>query len=153
MMGMLAAALPLQLVRAASLAPPPGKHFPPGPPHFLPTLDGASYPGFRPVFQNGECDADDPGGPGSHPINTKKRCFSCFRIPAITINPNTGTLHAFAEARRGDLGDLPSWHGFIGDAPVLCPDVPDTTVAYKRSTDGDPPRRRARTSLSCEFTD
>ena len=27
-------------------------------------------------------------------------------------------------------------HGFISDAPVLCPDVPDTTVAYKRSTDG-----------------
>ena len=47
----------------------------------------------------------------------------CFRIPAITINPKTGTLHAFAEARRGDLGDLPGWHGFVGDAPVLCPDV------------------------------
>ena len=101
----------LLVTAAGSVAPgsgPPPKHFPPGPPKYLPILDGTSYPGFRPVFQNGECDADDPGGPGAHPINTNKRCFSCFRIPAITVNPKTGTLHAFAEARRGDLGDLPA---------------------------------------------
>ena len=48
----------------------------------------------------------------------------------------TGVVHAFAEARRGDLGDLPGFHGMIGSGPVLCPDVPDTSLAYKRSTDG-----------------
>ena len=116
--------------------PPPPKYMPVGPPMRLPQLNGAAFPGFRPVFQNGECDADDPGGPGAHPINLKKRCFSCFRIPSVTVNRVTGTLHAFAEARRGDLGDLPAFHGMIGHTPVLCPDVPDTTVAYKRSTDG-----------------
>ena len=116
---------------AAAPAAPPPKHMPVGPVAKLPF---GAYPGYRVPFQNGECDANDPGGPGSHPINTKKRCFSCFRIPAVTINPRTGSLHAFAEARRGDLGDLPSWHGMIGSGPVLCPDVPDTTVAYKRST-------------------
>ena len=115
-------------------AGPPPKHFPPGPPQFLPTIAGTSFPGFRTIFQNGECDADD--FMVQNTINTKKRCYSCFRIPSLAVNPETGTLHAFAEARRGDLGDLPGWHGYVGDAPMLCPDVPDTTVAYKRSTDG-----------------
>ena len=67
---------------AAAPAAPPPKHMPVGPAAKLPF---GAYPGYRVPFQNGECDADDPGGPGSHPINTKKRCFSCFRIPAVTI--------------------------------------------------------------------
>jgi sialidase-1 len=115
---------------------------PAGPPKVLPQLDGGAFPAFRSVFNNGECDATDPphgkaqGGPGNGPIDLKKRCYSCFRIPAIVRNFHTGTIHAFAEARRGDLGHMPAFHGMVVDTPVLCPDIPDTRLAYKRSTDG-----------------
>ena len=115
---------------------PPHPHMPAGPPQVLPLLNGPAFPPFRVAFQNGECDADDSGGPGQGAINVKKRCYSCFRIPAMIRNFKTGTIHAFAEARRGDLGDLPGFHGMIGNGPVLCPDIPDTSLAYKRSTDG-----------------
>lgn len=139
-MVLLALLLPLLLSLAPrSCAPRPPPHMAPSPPQVLPQLDGASFPAFRTVFQNGECDMDDPGGPGSGPIALKKRCYSCFRIPAIVRNFHTGTIHAFAEARRGDLGDLPAFHGMMSsasDPAVLCPDIPDTSLAYKRSTDG-----------------
>jgi len=113
-------------------APPP---LPPRPPpRQLPTIDGGAFPGWQAVFTAGECDADDIGRPGYGPhhipgaqggdINTAKRCFSCFRIPSITVNPTTGTLHAFAEARRGDVDGS------------HCPDIPDARLAYKRSVDG-----------------
>jgi hypothetical protein len=139
--------LPLLMLGLATcaLAPRPPPHMAPSPPQVLPQLDGSSFPAFRTVFQNGECDMDDPpydhhpGGPGSGPIALKKRCYSCFRIPAIVRNFHTGTIHAFAEARRGDLGDLPAFHGMMSsasDPAVLCPDIPDTSLAYKRSTDG-----------------
>ena len=118
---------------------PPSPHPPPKPPYVpqmrhLPTIDGESFPAWTAVFTSGECDADDRGSPAYGPyhlpgstggyINSAKRCYSCFRIPSITINPKTGTLHAFAEARRGDV------HG------SNCPDIPDTRIAYKQSTNG-----------------
>lgn len=90
------------------------------PPAHLPQIDGASFPGFYQIFRGGECDAEDAG----LRINPAKRCYSCFRIPALVRNPKTGTLYAFSEARRGGL------------FPDSCPDVPDTKVAFKRSTDG-----------------
>ena len=138
----------LMVLGAAVVAaprPPPGPiHMPVGPPEVLPQLDGGAFPPFRSVFNNGECDADDPphgkaqGGPGNGPIDLQKRCYSCFRIPAIVRNFHTGTIHAFAEARRGDLGHRPAFHNMIWGAgePVLCPDIPDTRLAYKRSVDG-----------------
>jgi len=122
--------------------PPPGPRppHPPGPPPYvpparrLPNLNGSAFPGWQAVFRAGECDADDTGVPGYGPhhlpgadggiINLKKRCYSCFRIPSITVNTRTGTLHAFAEARRGDVDGS------------SCPDIPDARLAYKRSTDG-----------------
>jgi hypothetical protein len=119
--------------------PPPGPHPPPKPPYVpqmrhLPSINGESFPAWTAVFTSGECDADDKGSPAYGPyhlpgadggfINPAKRCYSCFRIPSITINPKTGTLHAFAEARRGDV------HG------SHCPDIPDTRIAYKQSTNG-----------------
>ena len=137
--------LGLVLTHQCAHASRPTPHMAPSPPQQLPQLDGKAYPAFRMIFQNGECDADDPpynhkpGGPGSGPIALKKRCYSCFRIPAIIRNFHTGTIHVFAEARRGDLGDLPAFHGMLSsasDPAVLCPDIPDTSLAYKRSTDG-----------------
>ena len=117
--------------------PPPGPHPPPPyhpPPRQLPTINGSSFPGWQAVFITGECDADDTGTPGYGPhhlpgadggiINLNKRCYSCFRIPSITVNPKTGTLHAFAEARRGDVDGS------------HCPDIPDARLAYKRSING-----------------
>eukprot|EP01047_Picozoa_sp_COSAG01_P026800 COSAG01_NODE_1740_length_9359_cov_6.376998_5_plen_270_part_00 len=117
--------------------PSPSPHPPPKPPYVpqmrhLPSINGESFPPWSAVFTGGECDADDRGSPAYGPyhlpgatggyINPNKRCYSCFRIPSITINSKTGTLHAFAEARRGDV------HG------SHCPDIPDTRIAYKRST-------------------
>ena len=49
----------------------------------LPQLDGSAFPAFRVAFENGECDADDPGGPGTGTINTAKRCYSCFRFVSV----------------------------------------------------------------------
>ena len=121
-------------------APHPPHPRPPGPPPYrpqprqLPNINGSAFPGWQAVFTSGECDADDTGTPGYGPhhipgadggiINLNKRCYSCFRIPSITVNPATGTLHAFAEARRGDVDGS------------NCPDVPDARLAYKRSVDG-----------------
>ena len=103
-------------------------------PRQLPNINGSLWPGWQSVFETGECDADDVGSPGYGPhhipgadggyINVNKRCYSCFRIPSIITNPKTGTLHAFAEARRGDVDGS------------NCPDIPDARLAYKRSTDG-----------------
>ena len=47
-----------------------------------------------------------------------------FSYPEHHANPLTGTLHAFAEARRGDVDGS------------HCPDIPDARLAYKRSVDG-----------------
>ena len=49
-------------------------------------------------LQNGECDAGDSYGtvPG---IALQKKCYGCFRIPALARNPLTGVLHAFVEVR------------------------------------------------------
>ena len=127
------------LVVAYSCDAVPSPQPPPKPPYVpqmrhLPSIDGESFPAWSAVFTGGECDADDRGSPAYGPyhlpgatggfINPEKRCYSCFRIPSITVNPKTGTLHAFAEARRGDV------HG------SNCPDIPDTRIAYKRSTSG-----------------
>ena len=117
--------------------PRPPPVMPPGPATVLPRLDGPAFPAFRTVFQNGECDSHDPGGPGAGPIDQTKRCFSCFRIPAIVTNHKTKAIHAFAEARRGDNEDpVPAFHGMMTTGPALCVDQPDTRLAYKRSLDG-----------------
>ena len=63
----------------------------------MPTIVGSDFPDFRAVFSNGECDASDPGYPKGSGINLNKTCFSCFRIPALLRNRQTGTMHAFAE--------------------------------------------------------
>ena len=97
----------------------------------MPSITGSDFPDFRAVFNNGECDASDPGYPKTAGINLNKSCFSCFRIPALLRNRQTGTLHAFAEARRRQQWAA-HWYkeGITG-----CPDAPDTRLAYKRSTD------------------
>lgn len=120
-----------------ALAPKPPPVMPPGPASALPEIDGESYPAFRTVFRNGECDKHDRGGPGTGPINAAKRCYSCFRIPSIVKSFKTNTIHAFAEARRGDDTDpVPAFHGMVTRGAVLCVDQPDTRLAYKRSLDG-----------------
>ena len=99
--------------------PPPPPKPPPKPAYVpqmrhLPSINGESFPPWSAVFTAGECDADDRGkwGPYHLPgadggdINPTKRCYGCFRIPSIIVNPKTGTLHAFAEARRGDVSAL-----------------------------------------------
>lgn len=106
---------------------------PPGPPRHLPQYESSTYPGFVPVFRAGECDADDIGVPPTR-INVKKVCYSCFRIPSLARNPKTGTLYAFAEARRRDLHEY--HYGLTLDASGDCPDAPDTHIAFKRSTNG-----------------
>lgn len=128
----------LTIEYTCDVAPPPGPPRPPPKPPYvpqmrhLPTINGESFPAWTAVFTGGECDADDrgkwgpfhlPGADGGY-INPAKRCYSCFRIPSIITNTKTGTIHAFAEARRGDV------HG------SHCPDIPDTRIAYKRSTNG-----------------
>ena len=134
--------LPALLLCVAALpkpavAPKPPPVMPAGPASVLPTIDGEKYPAFRTVFRNGECDKHDRGGPGTGPINAAKRCYSCFRIPSIVKSFKTNTIHAFAEARRGDDTDpVPAFHGMITPGPVLCVDIPDTRLAYKRSVDG-----------------
>jgi len=105
---------------------------PPGPPQHLPQVFGSEYPPFRVVFRNGECDADDDTA--HRRINTNKVCYSCFRIPSLVRNPMTGTIFAFAEARRRELHGV--FHGMVYDASSRCPDMPDTNIAFKRSTDG-----------------
>jgi sialidase-1 len=89
----------------------------------------------------GECTANDfakpePinfGPPGSSTINTNKTCFSCFRIPTLHAGSTPGVIHAFAEARRGEL--TASFHQYTGSGAESCPDGPDTRLAYKRSID------------------
>ena len=104
----------------------------------LPVLDGLAFPPYIKVFQNGECTRNDgrarpvPGGAGTTLIDTDKICFSCFRVPTILAGQTPGMIHAFAEARRGELnsGENSSMSGAGG-----CPDGPDTRLVYKRSTD------------------
>eukprot|EP01048_Picozoa_sp_COSAG05_P018755 COSAG05_NODE_2802_length_2625_cov_1.594616_1_plen_239_part_00 len=137
LMSALAAALLLLIGVAACTAPRPPPVMPPGPASVLPQVNGAAFPAFRTVFQNGECDGHDEGGPGTGPIDQAKRCYSCFRIPSIVVDPKTKAIHAFAEARRGDNEDpVPAFHGMMTTGPALCVDIPDTRLAYKRSTDG-----------------
>jgi hypothetical protein len=92
----------------------------------LPDLGKPSdWPDFTTVFQNGECDAGDSYGavPG---IALQKKCYGCFRIPALARNPVTGVLHAFVEARRSINAQQ------LG---VGCEDLPDTHLAWKKSLD------------------
>lgn len=122
---MLLAALLPALSAAVPAAPPPP---PKGPWHgaSLPNLGSASeWPQFTAVFQNGECDAGDSFGavPG---IALQKKCYGCFRIPALARNPVTGVLHAFVEARRSTNAQQ------LG---VGCEDLPDTHLAWKKSLD------------------
>ena len=112
-------------------APPPITPFPVGPASRLPNLDGSGYPPFRAVFEHGECSADDQGNAGDHPINQNKTCFSCFRIPTLLGGQTPGVIHAFAEARRGEL--YSHFHQYTGGGQGTCPDCPDTRLAYKRS--------------------
>lgn len=111
---------------AAAKRPPPPK--PPGPwtGSSLPDIGSPSaWPHFTTVFQNGECDAGDSYGavPG---IALQKKCYGCFRIPALARNPVTGVLHAFVEARRSINAQQ------LG---VGCEDLPDTHLAWKKSVD------------------
>jgi hypothetical protein len=68
----------------------------------LPALDGSAYPGYRQVFQSGECTRNDgrphpvPGGQGTTLIDTDKICFSCFRVPTLLAGQTPGVIHAFA---------------------------------------------------------
>eukprot|EP01051_Picozoa_sp_SAG22_P014359 SAG22_NODE_1731_length_3703_cov_2.829634_2_plen_434_part_00 len=123
------------ITRVNYVAPPPPPRpvipFPLAPPSHLPNLDGTGYPGYRTVFEHGECTADDPGNAGDHPINMNKTCFSCFRIPTLLGGLTPGVVHAFAEARRGELTS--TFHQYTGSGMSACPDCPDTRLAYKRS--------------------
>jgi hypothetical protein len=112
--------------------PPP---IPGTPPQQLPNLqyNASEYPPYKIIFRTGECDADDLGFPFAA-INSQKYCYSCFRIPSLYRNPKTGTLYAFAEARRRQLHTY--HYGWTMDASSGCPDVPDSHIAFKRSTDG-----------------
>eukprot|EP01043_Picozoa_sp_COSAG02_P067713 COSAG02_NODE_10977_length_1819_cov_2.269767_2_plen_310_part_00 len=127
------------ITRVNYVAPPPHAiPWPAGPAEHLPNLDGTGYPGYRVVFQHGECTADDVGNAGDHPINMNKTCFSCFRIPTLLGGQAPGVIHAFAEARRGELtssfhGPTPRAPPFWGGGGGTCPDCPDTRLAYKRS--------------------
>eukprot|EP01043_Picozoa_sp_COSAG02_P025846 COSAG02_NODE_1466_length_12483_cov_37.157703_9_plen_384_part_00 len=127
------------ITRVNYVAPPPHAiPWPAEPASHLPNLDGTGYPGYRVVFQHGECTADDVGNAGDHPINMNKTCFSCFRIPTLLGGQTPGVIHAFAEARRGELtssfhGPTPSSPPFWGGGGGTCPDCPDTRLAYKRS--------------------
>jgi hypothetical protein len=110
--------------------------FPVGPAPLIDSLDGTAFPGFRTVFVRGECTLNDfakatpsPFGPST--INTNKPCFSCFRIPALHAGSTPGVIHAFAEARRGELTS--GFHQYTGSGMTSCPDGPDTRLAYKRS--------------------
>ena len=108
---------------SAAGAPPP---VPTGPWHgsALPDLGSPTqWPEYTTVFQNGECDAGDSYGavPG---IALHKKCYGCFRIPALARNPVTGVLHAFVEARRSTNAQQ------LG---VGCEDLPDTHLAWKKS--------------------
>eukprot|EP01051_Picozoa_sp_SAG22_P019160 SAG22_NODE_3446_length_1706_cov_1.802116_1_plen_305_part_00 len=112
--------------------------FPVGPAAVIDSLDGTAFPPFRTVFVRGECTANDfpkatpsPFGPTS--INTNKTCFSCFRIPTLHAGSTPGVIHAFAEARRGEL--TAGFHQYTGSGAGSCPDAPDTRLAYKRSDD------------------
>ena len=102
----------------------------------LPNLDGTGYPPYREVFVHGECSADEdspPAAGGDGLINQNKTCFTCFRIPTLLGGQTPGVIHAFAEARRGELHS--HFHQYTGSGPG-CPDGPDTRLAYKRSADG-----------------
>ena len=114
--------------------PPPPGPAPPWTPVQLPDIHGSDFPGYEAIFLNGECDMNDIGFPNPKGINFQKTCFSCFRIPVIARNPKTGTLLAFAEARRRELQSARDPKQFTGMGG--CPDAPDVHVAFKRSTNG-----------------
>eukprot|EP01052_Picozoa_sp_SAG31_P016146 SAG31_NODE_1059_length_10117_cov_4.434917_6_plen_634_part_00 len=120
----------------AKKPPQKPKRMPPGSPERLPSLDASNYPPYRSVFVRGECDANDVdyASPRAR-INTNKTCFTCFRIPTLVRIPGTGTILAFAEARRTQL-DVIAFHGMTAPAGSSCPDAPDTRIVYKRSVDG-----------------
>jgi len=103
--------------------------FPPSPAQMLPSLDGTAFPPYRVVFFQGECTAND----GPKHINLNKTCFSCFRIPTLLAGLTPGVIHAFAEARRGELTS--GFHQYTGSGATSCPDGPDTRLVYKRSAD------------------
>ena len=114
--------------------------FPTGPAGSIPSIDGAAFPPYRTVFVRGECTLNDnpegdarPSPFGPTAINTNKTCFSCFRIPTLLAGSTPGVIHAFAEARRGELTS--SFHDYTGSGMTSCPDGPDTRLAYKRSAD------------------
>jgi hypothetical protein len=128
------------ITRVNYRAPPPNAvPWPAEPADHLPNLDGSAYPGYRVVFQHGECSADDADADaGDHHINMNKTCFSCFRIPTLLGGQTPGVVHAFAEARRGERtssfhGKTPTSPPFTGGGGGTCPDGPDTRLAYKRS--------------------
>ena len=112
--------------------------FPWSPASTIQTLNGSAFPPYRTVFIRGECTANDFAKPEPSPfgpttINTNKTCFSCFRIPTLLAGQTPGVIHAFAEARRGELTG--SFHTYTGSGAGSCPDGPDTRLAYKRSAD------------------
>jgi hypothetical protein len=110
--------------------------FPVGPADVIPSLNGSAFPPYRTVFERGECTLNDFAKPVPSPfgptgINTNKTCFSCFRIPTLLAGQTPGVIHAFAEARRGELTS--GFHQYTGSGMGSCPDGPDTRLAYKRS--------------------
>ena len=129
--------LAARLLPAAEAIP-----FPTGPAKLIDSVDGTAFPPYRTVFVRGECTANDFPKPepinfgpvGSSTINTNKTCFSCFRIPTLLAGSTPGVVHAFAEARRGEL--TAGFHQYTGSGAESCPDGPDTRLAYKRSIDG-----------------
>jgi len=82
------------------------------------------------VFYQGECTANDKPEGARGAINQNKTCFSCFRIPTVLAGQTPGVLHAFAEARRGELTG--GFHAYTGSGDTSCPDGPDTRLAYTR---------------------
>ena len=126
--------LAARLLPAAEAIP-----FPTGPAKLIDSVDGTAFPPYRTVFVRGECTANDfpkpePSPFGPTTINTNKTCFSCFRIPTLLAGSTPGVVHAFAEARRGEL--TAGFHQYTGSGAGSCPDGPDTRLAYKRSIDG-----------------
>ena len=137
---MLASTTTAAAAAALLLAPAAAIPFPAGPAAVLPALDGSAFPPYRTVFVRGECTLNDfpkaepnPETGGSSTINTNKTCFSCFRIPTLLAGSTPGVVHAFAEARRGELTS--GFHQYTGSGMTSCPDGPDTRLAYKRSAD------------------
>jgi hypothetical protein len=117
--------LAARLLPAAEAIP-----FPTGPAKLIDSVDGTAFPPYRTVFVRGECTANDFPKPepinfgpvGSSTINTNKTCFSCFRIPTLLAGSTPGVVHAFAEARRGELTS--GFHQYTGSGAESCPDGP-----------------------------